>query len=161
MISSQLFETCLIVELSWFCRQAPNFAIKNLPDSTIRLIVCIDNGCLALNHFPKPWKLAKIFPVLKTGKNRLLDSSYRPISLLNSITKTYKKLILFHMPHHIRGMMCSTKIYSVSRRTIPLCNNLSELPTPYPLTSAGSILRECSRWTCRRPSTRSAMRPSH
>ena len=80
----------------------PNYALKNLPDSTIRHIVCIFNGCLALCHFPAPWKLAKIVPVLKQGKNRFLANSYRPISLLNTISKIFEKILHSNLLEHIR-----------------------------------------------------------
>ena len=80
----------------------PNYAIKNLPDTIIRLIACIYDGCPALNHFREPWKLAKIVPVLKAGKNRFLETSYRPISLLNTIGKTFENFIPFRMLDHMR-----------------------------------------------------------
>lgn len=41
-------------------------------------------------YFPKQWKSAEII-ILKPNKDRKLPFSYRPISLLNVIGKTYEK----------------------------------------------------------------------
>jgi hypothetical protein len=41
--------------------------------------ICLKRGC-----FPKRWKIAKIIPIIKHGKEKSRDpSKYRPISLLN------------------------------------------------------------------------------
>lgn len=45
----------------------------------------------ALN--PDNWKEALIIPVLKQDKNKLLPSSYRPISLTCCMGKLYENLI--------------------------------------------------------------------
>ena len=79
----------------------PNFAIKNLPDNTINHILNIYNSALALNHFPSPWKTAKIVPVPKPKKPKTSPSSYRPISLLNTLSKILENLILKRMLEHI------------------------------------------------------------
>lgn len=80
----------------------PNSVITNLPDSIIRLFVSIYYSCLALDHFPEPWKLAKIVTVLKSRKIRYSAIIYRPIRLFNTISKTFEKLVLFHILEHFR-----------------------------------------------------------
>ena len=79
----------------------PNFALKNLPDNTIRHILNVYNSALASNNFPIPWKTAKIVLVPKPNKPKTLPSSYRPISLLNTISKILENLILKRMHEHI------------------------------------------------------------
>ena len=85
----------------------PNFAIKNLPDNTIKHILNIYNSTLTLNHFPKPWKTAKIVPVPKPNKPKSSPSGYRPISLLNTLSKILENLILKRMLEHMdeRGIL--------------------------------------------------------
>ena len=77
--------------------------IKNLPESTIRFLVIIFNSCFKLAYFPKLWKNAKITPILKPDKNPAEASSYRPISLLSSISKLFERIILNRMMSHING----------------------------------------------------------
>jgi hypothetical protein len=49
---------------------------------------------LKTGYFPKEWKIAKIIPIVKPGKENSLDpSKYRPISLLNIGGQVLEKLI--------------------------------------------------------------------
>jgi len=50
------------------------------------------NYSFTLGIFPDDLKLAKVVPIYKTG-NKQIVSNYRPISILSSITKMFKKLI--------------------------------------------------------------------
>jgi len=53
---------------------------KSIPKS----VTSIYNECLKGGHFPKEWKIAKIIPIIRPGKEDSLDpSKYRLISLLN------------------------------------------------------------------------------
>jgi hypothetical protein len=54
-----------------------------------------------LAYFPVKWKNAKVVPILKPDKNPSDASSYRPISLLSSISKLFEKIILTRMMLHI------------------------------------------------------------
>lgn len=46
-----------------------------------------------LHYFPSSWKIAKIIPILKSGKPTNFITSYRPISLLSSVGKIFEKII--------------------------------------------------------------------
>jgi hypothetical protein len=52
------------------------------------------NIAINSNTIPHIWKLAKIIPIPKPGKDTNIGSSYRPISLLSPIAKTLEKIIL-------------------------------------------------------------------
>ncbi len=43
--------------------------------------------------FPKPWKLAHVIPIFKSG-DRTLVSNYRPIALLCTLSKVFEKVVL-------------------------------------------------------------------
>ncbi|GBL86083.1 hypothetical protein AVEN_209541-1, partial [Araneus ventricosus] len=45
-------------------------------------------------YFPKAWKTAIIVPIPKPGKNPQKADSYRPISLLSTISKLTEAIIL-------------------------------------------------------------------
>ena len=75
--------------------------IKRLPESSIQFLVNIFNRCLSLAYFPEKWKNAKVTPILKPDKNPAEASSYRPISLLSSISKLFERVILSRMMMHI------------------------------------------------------------
>ena len=75
--------------------------IKRLPENSLNFLVKIFNRCLALAHFPTKWKNAKVTPILKPEKNPAEASSYRPISLLSSISKLFERIILNRMITHI------------------------------------------------------------
>ena len=47
---------------------------------------------LKLKHFPSVWKQAIIIPILKPGKNTADLNPYRPIYLLNTLSKEQNQL---------------------------------------------------------------------
>jgi hypothetical protein len=68
--------------------------IKNLPSSAISFLADTFNACLRLGYFPLDWKVGKIIPIAKPGKDSSLPGSYRPITLLPIIGKLFEKIIL-------------------------------------------------------------------
>lgn len=70
-----------------------NIMLKNLPKAGIRFLTFIINACLKLQYFPKSWKSAKVVPIVKPGKDPNQCESYRPISLLSSLSKILEKII--------------------------------------------------------------------
>lgn len=67
-----------------------NYLIKKLPPIFSIKFAIIVNNCLNLGYFPNNWKCAKILPFLKHGKPAYQSSSYRPISLLSSMSKIFE-----------------------------------------------------------------------
>lgn len=70
-----------------------NVYIKKLPKVGFRFLAFIMNACLKTQYFPDDWKTAKVVPLLKSGKPPGDPASYRPISLLSSLSKVYEKII--------------------------------------------------------------------
>ena len=56
---------------------------------------------LQISYFPNAWKIPKIHPIPKPGKNKSNLDSYRPISLLNTLGKVFEKIILTHLLKHL------------------------------------------------------------
>jgi hypothetical protein len=71
-----------------------NKVIKNLSKkATVQLSYIISAIIIKLNYFPESYKMALVIPVLKPTKRRDRTESYRPISLLNTISKIAEKVI--------------------------------------------------------------------
>lgn len=78
-----------------------NIVLKHLGVKVTTLLANIFNRCLELGYFPSAWKRSKVVPILKPGKDPTSPSSYRPISLLSSLSKLlekmiYARLLVFH-----------------------------------------------------------------
>ncbi|GFT09364.1 probable RNA-directed DNA polymerase from transposon BS [Trichonephila clavipes] len=71
-----------------------NKMIKHFSLKTIIILTYLINKILQLSHFPNNWKTAIVFPINKPGKNKQYPDSYRPISLLSSLTKIAEHIIL-------------------------------------------------------------------
>lgn len=67
--------------------------LRRLPEAAFVFITSIFNICLKTGFFPKSWKEATIIMILKPGKDPRQPGSYRPISLLNVLGKTFEKII--------------------------------------------------------------------
>ena len=76
-------------------------ALQHLPESTIKYIYSIFLASYELGHFPSNWKTAHTIMIPKPGKPHRLPTSYRPISLLNALSKIYETLLLQIMSKHI------------------------------------------------------------
>ncbi|GFW12209.1 probable RNA-directed DNA polymerase from transposon X-element [Trichonephila clavipes] len=77
-------------------RMTKNFTLK-----AILILTILINKILTLNFFPKAWKEAIIFPILKPGQNKNIPSSYRPISLLSTLSKIIESIILTRLKEFI------------------------------------------------------------
>lgn len=65
-------------------------------------MTAIYNECLRTGCFPDYWKVAKLLPIVKSGRENSSDTSkYRPISLLNTEGKVLGKLLSKRIMHHL------------------------------------------------------------
>lgn len=78
-----------------------NILLKNLPKKAIVFMNSIFRACFKLQYYPTVWKHAKIIAIPKLGKDVALASSYRPISLLSSISKILERIVLTRMQSYI------------------------------------------------------------
>lgn len=71
----------------------PNIALKHLPQTVIRHYCVLYNNLLNNLYFPDCWKIARVFPIKKKGKDASVPTNYRPISLLSNVGKIFEILI--------------------------------------------------------------------
>jgi len=85
----------------------PNRALKHLPKRAVSLLARTFNAVLRTHHIPQKWKHARVISILKPGKDPALASSYRPISLLDTIGKLFEKILLAMILHVVNesGLM--------------------------------------------------------
>lgn len=79
-----------------------NQMLKELSLSAVTRLVSIFNAAYTLQHFPTPWKTAKVIVFPKEGKNLRDPTSYRPISLLSTLSKRFEESILARLNYHIQ-----------------------------------------------------------
>lgn len=70
-----------------------NVLLKQLPRSSVNWLCDTLNLCIKLGHWPSSFKIAKVIPILKSGKPASDPSSYRPISLLNAAGKILERIV--------------------------------------------------------------------
>jgi hypothetical protein len=70
-------------------------------------VVQIFNAILLTHHFPTLWKHDRVISILKPGKNPARNSSYRPMSFLDTIGKIFEKILLARILNEVseRGLL--------------------------------------------------------
>jgi len=70
-----------------------NCFLQNLGPTAKNHILNLYNTIWRTGRIPEEWKKGIIIPILKPGKNNNTVEAYRPITLLNAMTKTMEKII--------------------------------------------------------------------
>jgi hypothetical protein len=91
--------TILNVNKSYGPDGIPPILLKEANPEIKKSLCKIFNKSLNLGVFPNNWKHANVHPLFKKG-NRASVSNYRPVSLLNIITKVFEKIIYKHIYNH-------------------------------------------------------------
>lgn len=77
-----------------------NLVIKELPSAACERLVTIFNASLRLQHFPRPWKEARVITFPKPGKSLRDPTNWRPISLLSGLSKLLERAMLTRLQAH-------------------------------------------------------------
>lgn len=78
-----------------------NTLLKNLPRSGVLLLHLIVICCFKLCYFPSEWKVGSVVALPKPGKPPNCPKSFRPISLLSSLSKILEMHILKPIQDHL------------------------------------------------------------
>lgn len=71
-----------------------NSALKHSRRNVVVQLVHIYNGCLRAEYFSQSWKTATMIMIPKRGKNPKEPINFKPISLLNTMSKVLESLLL-------------------------------------------------------------------
>jgi hypothetical protein len=71
-----------------------NLVLKNLPRMVLVYLTYVFNACMKIQYFPEQWRRASVVAIPKPGKDPSDPASYRPISLLCSLSKVFERIIL-------------------------------------------------------------------
>jgi hypothetical protein len=72
----------------------PNRVLSHLPKRAVTFLTKVFNAVLRRQYFPPAWKHARELPILKPGKDPTQASSFRPISLLDSVGNLFENIVL-------------------------------------------------------------------
>ncbi|CAB4017279.1 Hypothetical predicted protein, partial [Paramuricea clavata] len=78
----------------------PNRLLQNVSTEIAPSLCKLFNLSLPQGVVPSEWKLANLSPILKTD-DQTLSSNYRPISLLNTISKVLERRVFNHCSMHL------------------------------------------------------------
>ena len=74
------------------CRIGDSWILHVSAQYIINPLVSIINKSLERGYFPNDFKTAKVIPIFKNGDSNQTQN-YRPISLLNNLSKLFEKII--------------------------------------------------------------------
>jgi hypothetical protein len=78
-----------------------NVVLKNLPLEAVEHLTLIFNKCFELSHFPTSWKHSRVALIPKPNKSRSDPNNYRPIHLLNSVSKLLESFMYGYLQDHL------------------------------------------------------------
>jgi hypothetical protein len=71
----------------------PNVVLKKLPVSAYEFLAKLINCIMSIGYYPSSWKAAHVIPIPKPGKPANEAKNFRPISLLNGLSKILEKVV--------------------------------------------------------------------
>lgn len=71
----------------------PPEAVKLVAKCQTELLLGAMNQQLKIQEFPEDWKVARVILIIKAGKARELSSSFRPLCMLNTLSKLLEALV--------------------------------------------------------------------
>ena len=67
--------------------------IKNLPDVSVAYLLSLYNRIWSTGQFPASWRVARVIPFLKAGKDPHQPMNYRPIALTSCLCKLLERIV--------------------------------------------------------------------
>ena len=80
-----------------------NETLNHLPPNVGYLLIVLFNAIFRTQYFPAAWKHARVFSILRLGKDPVLPSSYRTVILLDKINKLFEWILLTNILCKVGG----------------------------------------------------------
>ena len=97
----------------------PPILLKKTANTVSKFIKSLFNNIGRLHNVPGSWKHGLVSPIFKDG-NKSEVKNYRPVTLLNIISKIFEKLVLKFFAEHLLNNITSRQFGFVPRRSIIL-----------------------------------------
>lgn len=78
-----------------------NKILKQIPKRAVVFLTTVFNACMKFSYFPANWKIARVVAIPKPNKSLTSAASYRPISLLSSVSKLLERVLLKRIRDHV------------------------------------------------------------
>lgn len=73
--------------------------LKNLSESSLRVLLILFNRIWLEEYFPVTWRKAVVIPIPKPGKDPQIPTSYRPIALTSCLCKLMERMVNARLVH--------------------------------------------------------------
>ena len=103
--------------------------LKHLPETALDTLLHNFNGIWTIGVFPESWRLAKIIPIPKPGKDHAEPTIYRPTALTSCLCKTLERMINKRLVWYLGSNNLITKLQSGFRAERSTNDNLVRLET--------------------------------
>ncbi|KAL4083820.1 hypothetical protein QTP88_029136 [Uroleucon formosanum] len=107
----------------------PDAIIKAVALARPREVAMVFNQCMEKGLFPGAWKSARHVLIRKPGKPLTLPSSYRPLSLINTVAKLFERVIKRRLEAHFdavsEGLSCHQYGFRKGRSTLDASEAIS------------------------------------
>jgi ribonuclease HI len=107
----------------------PNIFFKKIPKEFLPYVLDFFNTCLEVSEVPDGWKLQKVVPILKPGKDPTSGSSYRPIALSSCFLKLLERLLKYRIEWYVEHNKILSEYQFGFRRGRSSMDNVSILTT--------------------------------
>ena len=97
----------------------PPILLKKTANTLSKSIKSLFNNIGRLQNVPGSWKHGLVSPIFKDG-NKSEVKNYRPVKLLNIISKVFEKLVLKFFAEHLLNNITSCQFGFVPRRSVIL-----------------------------------------
>ncbi|KAI8481229.1 hypothetical protein Bbelb_410320 [Branchiostoma belcheri] len=85
----------------------PAKLLKDSAPVIVKPLTHIFNLSIATGEIPKEWKMARVSPIYKSGSREIV-SNYRPVSILNVVSKVMEKLVHSQKLRHVEESVSVT-----------------------------------------------------
>ncbi|GBN92329.1 putative RNA-directed DNA polymerase from transposon X-element [Araneus ventricosus] len=73
--------------------------LKNLSESSLRVLLILFNRIWLEEYFPVTWRKAVVIPIPKPGKDPQIPTNYRPIALTSCLCKLMERMVNARLVH--------------------------------------------------------------